>query len=72
VSEKGSMRFNKCITLNDGLNTDLGFGEVWHYPCAYESDGKLYIIYTVNMGKKADNPWHTRGAVLTVLDISEI
>ncbi|MBQ2686960.1 MAG: exo-alpha-sialidase [Clostridia bacterium] len=72
VSEKGSMRFNKCITLNDGLNTDLGFGEVWHYPCAYESDGKLYIIYTVNMGKKADNPWHTRGAVLTVLDINEI
>lgn len=66
-SEPGTMRFTRGILLQDGFSEELRCGECWHYPAAYESDGRLYIIYTVNM----DSPG-TRGAVLSVIELDKI
>ncbi|MBP3333131.1 MAG: exo-alpha-sialidase [Clostridia bacterium] len=68
ISEPGTMNFNKCIVLQDGYNKELEYGHVWHYPCAYEYDGKLYVIYTVNIVRD----WQKRGAVVSVIDINKI
>ena len=68
VSEKESMRFNKCITLQNGHSKEFDFGTDWHYPCAYEADGKLYVVYTVNLG---DN-WLVRGGIVSVVDVDKI
>ncbi len=68
VSDPGKLNFNKCIVLQDGYNKDLEYGFVWHYPCAYESDGKLYVIYTSNIGRE----WQKRGATLSIVDLNKI
>ena len=65
-SEKGSTEFTKGYMLHDGFSKELGFGEKWHYPAAFESDGKLLVICTVNPGKDDS----VRGAALTVLDLA--
>lgn len=67
LSDGDSLSFTRAYLLQDGPSGQLGFGEAWHYPCAWEADGKLYVIYTVNHG-----PSWRRGAVLTVIDLSKI
>ena len=64
LSEKGTINFNKAIVIQDGDNPDFTDGMMWHYPCAWESDGKLYIIYTVTLkdGKG-------RGAMLSIVNL---
>lgn len=66
-SEAETMRFNKGYVLQDSFSEDLKYGTAWHYPSAYESDGKLYVIYTVNV-----DSWSKRGAVVSVIDLSLI
>ncbi|MGN1048284.1 MAG: exo-alpha-sialidase, partial [Eubacteriales bacterium] len=66
LSEQKTMRFTREFIIQDGFSNDLGFGLRWHYPSAYEKDGKLYIIYTVDTEK------NKRGAVVSVIEISEI
>lgn len=39
--------FETGIILQNGFSDRLGYGKAWCYPCAYEADHKLYIIYTV-------------------------
>lgn len=67
VSEPGKMEFTKGLVLQDGKSEKLGYGIQWHYPAAYEEDGKLYVIYTVNI-----EGWTKRGAVLSVIEIDKI
>lgn len=43
-------------------------GKSWTDIVAYEADGQLYIIYTVNM----NDDWVTRGAMLSVLPIDSL
>lgn len=66
-SEPNTIKFTKGIVLREGFSRELGGGEAWHYPSACEYDGKLYVIYTVNINEN-----NNRGAVVSVIDISEI
>ena len=45
VSEKDSLKFTKRIELFD---SDYQCAYKFHYPCAYESNGNLYIIATAS------------------------
>lgn len=65
-TDKNSKNFNKKILLFDKENTNIKNATACHYPCAYESDGKLYIITTLNYKRS------TRGAVIFIIDLSKI
>lgn len=65
-SQKNSMIFDKYIVLSSKENPCLKDIKACHYPCAYEANGKLYIIATVNYEISF------RGAVLFVIDINNI
>ncbi len=67
-TKPNSMKFDKGILLQNNYNEQLKLGYTWHYPCAHEADGKLYIIYTVCY----DETNLKRGAVISVIDLSEI
>lgn len=64
LSEPCEEKFSKCIILQDGFSEQFNFGVLWHYPVAFEDDGKLYIIYTVSV----DEGLLKRKAVVTVVD----
>ncbi len=66
-SEPSEVKFTKGMVLQDGYSDELGYGTRWHYPCAYESNGKLYIIYTVSVDHQ-----NRRGAVLSVIELDKI
>ena len=66
-SSDNTMKFNKGFVLQDGFSKELDAGYEWSYPCAHESDGKLYIIYTIVFDENNE-----RGAVLSVIDLKDI
>lgn len=66
-SRSGEMKFNKGFILQNGFSEELGCGYQWSYPSAYESNGKLYVIYTVAYNKEQE-----RGAVVSVIDTNII
>jgi hypothetical protein len=83
VSEKDSCRFTKQIVLYDAKTPVVPNTEMCHYPCAYESNGKLHISLTV--GYKKDSgivpvtnvnqdrySWFVRGLNLFTLNVSDI
>ena len=55
--------FETGIILQNGFSDKLGYGKAWCYPCAYEADHKLYIIYTVYLENEK------RGAALSVVPL---
>lgn len=64
-SEPGTMRFTRGGTLRNGTHMMGGRSYcAWHYPVAYESDGKLYVIYTMNLSDTTK-----RGAGLSVITL---
>ncbi|MBR4185581.1 MAG: exo-alpha-sialidase [Clostridia bacterium] len=63
-SEKGSLTFSRRMILFDGCLP--GYGPkttACHYPAAYEANGKLYVIATLNYETSV-----RRGAVLFTVD----
>ncbi len=66
-TEPGKMKFTKGFVLQDEKSEKLGYGTCWHYPVAYEANGKLYVIYTFNL-----ESFTKRGAALSVIDIDKI
>ncbi|MBQ8758181.1 MAG: exo-alpha-sialidase, partial [Clostridia bacterium] len=66
-SRKGEMKFDKGFLLQNNKCREEKFFGMWHYPCCYEHDGKLYVIYSANTGDG-----NTRGAVVSVIDLNEI
>ncbi len=63
LTEPDKSVFTEGYILQDGYSDKLGYGDKqWSYPCAYEYDGKLYVIYSV------DNE-AGRGAVMSVIPI---
>lgn len=66
-SKKGKMLFDKYIVLSSKNAPCLYNANACHYPCAYEADGKLYIIATVNLDGVS-----VRGAVLFIIDLMDI
>ena len=67
LTEPGTMQFTKKLTLFDTETAPIGDSCACHYPAAFESDGKLYVIATLS-GKIL----RIRGAVLFVVDLSQI
>ena len=68
ISEPGKSRFSKGILLRDGYDAKWDIHPQWSYPSAYESDGKLYIIYTMLTQVE---PVH-RGAMMSVVDVTKL
>ncbi len=67
-TEPGGEKFTKGFFLQDGYSEALGYGGLWHYPCAYEDAGKLYVVYT----DCRDGDWSKRGLTMSVVDIADI
>lgn len=65
-TNKCSKLFNKRVMLYDKNTTNLKNSIACHYPCAFESNGKLYIIATLGYESL------TRGAILFILDLDKI
>ncbi len=65
-TDKSSKSFNKKVVLFNKKTTNVKGATACHYPCAYVSDGKLYIIATLNYG------WSRRGAALFILDLNKL
>lgn len=66
-SSSNEMKFDKGFVLQDGFSKELGCGYQWSYPAACESDGKLYVVYTLTYNKEEE-----RGAVVSVIDLTQI
>ncbi len=68
ITEQNDMTFTEGFILQDGYSEELSFGRRWHYPCAYENDGKLYIVYTAEY----DETVVKRGLVISVIDLRNL
>lgn len=62
-TEPGGTVFTEGFMLQDGVNAALGYGKSWHYPVAWEADGKLYVIYTASIEEPK------RGAIVSVIPL---
>ena len=67
LSKPGSMQFTKKLILFDTETAPIGDSCACHYPAAFESGGKLYIIAT-----RSGKILRIRGAVLFVVNLSQI
>lgn len=65
-SDKNTMKFSSGFLLQDGFSEELGCGYQWSYPSAYESNGKLFVVYTVSYNREQE-----RGTVVSVIDIND-
>ena len=63
-SEKGSVRFDRRLVV-DGEKDGIAFTRL-HYPSAYEANGKLYVIASI------DYEGEGRGAALLTVDLDRI
>ncbi len=68
LTKPNEFYFEKGFLLQDGFSERFQFGHWWHYPCAYEENGKLYVVYTVSY----DDGRIKRGLMLSVLDLSAL
>lgn len=66
VTDRNGIKFVKKKILFDKQTTKIVGASACHYPAAFESNGKLHIIATINY------EWSRRGAVLFVIDLNEI
>ncbi len=66
-SKPGALRFDRRMILFDGSLPDMPQTTASHYPAAWESDGVLYVIATLNYEIS-----ERRGAILYRLDLREI
>lgn len=66
LTNKNSVKFTKCSTLFDSKTTQISKAGACHYPAAFEADGKLYIIATLNYINSK------RGAVMFIVDLNDI
>jgi len=66
-SERDRVRFTKRMILYDGHTKEIPeTTTACHYPAAYEADGKLYIITTLNY-----STFERRGALLYIIERNE-
>ncbi|MBR5024698.1 MAG: hypothetical protein IKX48_06500, partial [Victivallales bacterium] len=65
-SDAGSLIFNRGWLLRDGYDAKLNLHPQWSYPCAYEWNHRLYIIYTMVTDPKTPQK---RGAMMTIVPL---
>lgn len=46
VSRPGQKALSRMWKVRNGPSTKLRCGPEWSYPCAIESDGNLWVVYT--------------------------
>lgn len=46
VSQPGGSRLDRAWRIRQGWDSALSCGPQWSYPCAFEHDGSLYVVYT--------------------------
>lgn len=61
-----AMSFDKGIILRDAKNAELDLCSYWCYPVAHEWDGRLYVIYSFDLGN------FRRGAAVSVVELDRI
>lgn len=66
-SKPGKIAFDRRMILFDGSLPDVPGTTASHYPAAWEANGKLYVIATLNY-----ESFVRRGAVLYRIDLEEI
>ena len=59
-------RFNKVYRLFQENEEQIGRGEIWFYPCAYEANGELYVGCTLQEAT------HIRSAILAAMPVSAL
>ena len=67
-SSKTKMEFNKGFLLADNKSFIDYNGGQWSYPVAYESQGKLYVIYSGTIDLYGQE---SRGAILSVINLND-
>lgn len=65
-TDKNSAKFNKKLILFHHKATPIKKERACHYPVAYESNGKLYVIATLSYEPTV------RGALLFIIDLNEV
>ena len=65
LTDESGKQFHKKIILFDKKTTNIKNTTACHYPGAFESEGKLYIVATLGYERAR------RGAVLFILDLNE-
>lgn len=66
-SEKDDvMKFTNGIVLRDAKNDELDLCSYWCYPIAHEYEGRLYVIYTFDLG------FCCRGAAISVIHLDKV
>jgi hypothetical protein len=65
-SDAGSLIFNRGWLLRDGYDAKLNLHPQWSYPCAYEWNHRLYIIYTMVTDPQAPQK---RGAMMSIVPL---
>ena len=68
-TDTNSNCFNKRVVLFDKKTAGKEGAVACHYPAAFESNGKLYIIATLGYEDMVSG---ARGAVLFIVDISKV
>ena len=63
-TDKGELRFKERLVL-DGEKDGIRWTKL-HYPCAYEANGMLYVILSIDYEGKG------RGSALLTVDLSKI
>lgn len=69
LSKPGTTDFMQGLLLRDGDDEKLKLYPQWSYPCAYESNGKLYVVYTMVTEKGNQS---SRGAMMSIVDLNRL
>lgn len=69
ITKDSSLKFTKAFLIRNGYDPKWDLHPQWSYPCAYESDGKLYVIYTMVTCTEAPQQ---RGAMISVIDLAQL
>ena len=69
ITNDSSLNFSKGFLIRDGYDPKWNLYPQWSYPCAYEHEGKLYVIYT--MVTRTEEP-QQRGAMISIIDTAQL
>ncbi len=68
VTKPGENTFTTGFYLQDGFSDTLGYGTLWHYPCAFEDNGRLYVVYS----DSREGDWSKRGLTMSIVKLDAL
>lgn len=66
IAEAGSDEFTKAYRVLEGDDAEIGRGHIWFYPCAYEDNGNLYVVVTLQ------EPDYMRSAIMATIPVASL